>query len=137
MAYRRPQRVLITKRFRFEAAHHLPWHEGKCKWLHGHSYKLEVTVGIALDFEKYPAHGMAPDRNGVVMDFGDLKKIVTNRIINMLDHKNLNDMWSNPTAEAVAMSIFTIVSGDSGLPPGVFVERVRLWETEDSYVTVD
>jgi 6-pyruvoyltetrahydropterin/6-carboxytetrahydropterin synthase len=64
----------ISKTFYFDMTHRLSFHEGKCNNLHGHTYKLEVFVSGDLD------------KHGFVIDFGDLKKIVTEDIINLLDH---------------------------------------------------
>lgn len=88
----------ITKRFDFEAAHVLPWHPGKCKRLHGHSYKLEVDVTGNLD------------ENGIVADFTDLKELVKNEVVDKYDHQNLNDYFGNPTAEVMAQKFFEILS---------------------------
>ena len=68
--------MLITKEFTFDAAHKLDWHQGKCKNLHGHTYKLQVTVVGELN------------KNGIVIDFGDLKNIVNNKVIEVLFTKN-------------------------------------------------
>ncbi len=54
--------------------HRLPFHKGKCYNLHGHTYKLQVTIEGE------------PDKNGFVMDFGDLKKIVKETVLEKLDH---------------------------------------------------
>src|SRR5437667_8964526 len=59
---------VVTKIFHFESAHHLPGHRGKCAHLHGHSYRLEVTIrGPIKDMPGESDHGM-------VMDFGDLSR---------------------------------------------------------------
>jgi len=66
--------IRITKRFNFEAGHALHGYEGKCKNIHGHSYKLDVTVqGIPIKDRSNPKYGM-------VIDFADLKKIVKEEI---------------------------------------------------------
>ena len=57
----------VVRRFRFEAAHHLPRHEGKCREMHGHSYELIVTVERPVD-----------EYSGMVIDFSDLKRVVRN-----------------------------------------------------------
>lgn len=72
--------ILLTKEFVFDAAHQLDWHNGKCKNLHGHTYKLQVTIGGNLN------------KDGVLFDFGDLKNIVNNKVINLLDHHYLNEI---------------------------------------------
>lgn len=72
--------IRLTKEFRFEMAHALWNYDGLCKNLHGHSYILNVTViGEPIKDENNPKLGM-------VMDFGDLKKIVNEEIVDKLDH---------------------------------------------------
>jgi 6-pyruvoyltetrahydropterin/6-carboxytetrahydropterin synthase len=66
----------VTKTFKFESAHRLPWHQGDCKNLHGHSYRLEVE----LEGE--------PDERGMLIDFADIKRIIK-PLVNMLDHATL------------------------------------------------
>jgi len=82
----------VCRRFEFEAAHSLPNHSGKCRELHGHSYRLVVTV----DQDVEPHSGMA-------MDFSDLKQIVTREVLQEIDHKCVNDVIDNPTAELMAV----------------------------------
>ncbi len=73
-------KIRLTKEFRFEMAHALWNYDGLCKNLHGHSYILNVTViGEPIADENNPKLGM-------VMDFGDLKKIVNEEIVDRLDH---------------------------------------------------
>lgn len=84
----------MTKTFGFEAAHVLPWHPGKCARMHGHSYRLEVTVSGAVD-----------DR-GVVVEFGDLSAVVQRAVVDRCDHRVLNDLDDNPTAERLALLFF-------------------------------
>lgn len=72
--------VRVTKSFNFETAHALYGYDGKCKNIHGHSYKLFVTVkGNPIQESKNPKYGM-------VIDFGDIKKIVNSEIIDVFDH---------------------------------------------------
>jgi 6-pyruvoyltetrahydropterin/6-carboxytetrahydropterin synthase len=73
-------KIRITKQFTFEAGHALYGYDGKCKNLHGHSYKLFVTViGSPIADPKNVKYGM-------VLDFGDLKKIVNEEIVDVFDH---------------------------------------------------
>lgn len=58
----------VAKRFRWEAAHRLPWHEGQCRHLHGHSYRM--TVELRGD----------PSGDGMLMDFKHLKQILTSPV---------------------------------------------------------
>ncbi|MFY0631960.1 MAG: 6-carboxytetrahydropterin synthase [Flavobacteriaceae bacterium] len=72
--------IRITKQFNFETGHALYGYDGKCKNIHGHSYKLSVTViGTPIDDQSNVKYGM-------VIDFGDLKKIVKEEIVDIFDH---------------------------------------------------
>jgi 6-pyruvoyltetrahydropterin/6-carboxytetrahydropterin synthase len=74
------QIIRITKEFKFEMAHALLGYDGPCKNIHGHSYALNVTIaGYPIDDENNPKLGM-------VMDFGDLKKIVRKAVVDIFDH---------------------------------------------------
>ncbi len=115
----------ITKQFRFEAAHSLPNHDGKCRNLHGHSYLLEVTISgdIVSDGPK----------TGMIMDFSDLTKIVDEEIINQWDHQFLNDILPFTTsAEHLAQECFRRLQNRK-----LNIERIRLWETSKCYVEVE
>lgn len=121
-------KVYITKRFTFEACHRLSEYAGKCSNLHGHSYKLEVTVSGNVDKNKR-----------FVMDFGDLKGLVYALIISSHDHNYLNNLYVEPTAEHMAVGIFNqidkVIKDENRFNIGseTKLESVKLWETEDSY----
>lgn len=83
----------IKAEFEFDAAHFLPNHKGLCHNLHGHHYFL--TVEIQGQIISDPARS----DYGMIMDFGDLKKIVKEAIIDVCDHNCLNNLYDNPTAE--------------------------------------
>ena len=112
----------IGKIFSFEAAHRLPHHGGQCANPHGHSYRLEVVIS-GLPQTHGPAQGM-------IMDFNDLTAIVSEVVLNH-DHKNLNDMYDNPTAENMIERIARDINGC--LPYGITLSLLRLWETEKCY----
>lgn len=115
--------MYVTKIFEFEASHHLPNYVGACHNLHGHSYKLEVTVGGSVQTEG--------EKSGMIIDFKDLKKIVKDEVIDRYDHSNLNDYFDNPTAELMVESIgYDIMKK---LPREVFLVSCKLWETSTSY----
>jgi len=124
--------ITITKIFEFAAGHHLPHHEGACKNKHGHNFKLEITVGKRLkdllledaSLENFPSKGM-------VMDFSDLKKIVKEKAIDLLDHKYLNDVISNPTAELLVIEIRGLIGNE--IEKYGRLLKVRLWESSTSY----
>ena len=115
--------ITVTKRFQFEAAHSLKGYLGDCSRPHGHSYKLEVTVAnIILD-------------DDMVIDFKELTYIVKEYIIKQWDHQDLNTLEvfkeDRPTAENMVTAICQVLN--KYLPDTIEVERIRLWETEDSY----
>jgi len=87
-------RTRVTRAFTFDAAHQLPWHAGKCQRLHGHTYRLEVSVEGPLD------------EHGIVWDFADLDEMVRREVLDRYDHRYLNDLLDNPTAELLATQIW-------------------------------
>ncbi|MDH3627022.1 MAG: 6-carboxytetrahydropterin synthase QueD [Acidobacteriota bacterium] len=108
----------VRRRFPFEAAHKLPNHPGKCKELHGHSYKLFVTVDREVDAE-----------SGMAIDFSDLKTIVREHVVNRLDHRYINEIIDNPTAERMAVWCWQqLTRGLDGLV------EIELHETENCSV---
>lgn len=120
------KKVYVTKEFSFEAAHHLVNYDGDCANLHGHSYKLQVTVSGSIDpkDQTYASDCM-------VIDFKGLKSIVDAFIIGTHDHKDLNTIYDNPTAEIMVISMFDTIN--SILPRDIKLESVKLWETATSY----
>lgn len=109
----------IRKHFRFEAAHVLPHHAGKCARMHGHSYRLEVAVSGSLQTSG-PASGM-------VEDFEVIKNIAREHAIDKLDHQTLNDFVENPTAEHVVIWIWKALA-----PHLPNLDELVLWETANS-----
>ncbi|NTW23256.1 MAG: 6-carboxytetrahydropterin synthase [Lentimicrobium sp.] len=138
-------KIRLTKEFKFEMAHALAGFPGPCRHIHGHSYELFVTVkGIPVSDEKSPYFGM-------VMDFGQLKDIVRNQIINEFDHSlvlhratappqitELGDFVSRlilvdyqPTSENLLIDFAERLKGQ--LPPEVSLFSLKLRETVTSY----
>jgi 6-pyruvoyltetrahydropterin/6-carboxytetrahydropterin synthase len=120
------KRVLVNKEFTFDAAHHLHCYEGKCKNLHGHTYK--VIFGIS---------GFV-DEIGLVLDFGDIKTIWKEKIEIYLDHRYLNEMLPpmNTTAENMVVWIFEQMEEalkEINTDQDLRVEFVRLYETPTAY----
>ena len=138
--------IRITKRFSFEAGHALYGYDGKCKNLHGHSYKLSVTViGAPITDKTNPKFGM-------VIDFTDLKRIVIEEIIDKFDHstifnkntphiklaKTLRDEGHNvllvdyqPTTECMVTDFAKKIT--ERLPNNIKLSSLKLQETESSY----
>jgi 6-pyruvoyltetrahydropterin/6-carboxytetrahydropterin synthase len=87
--------------------------------MHGHSYRLEVAV-------RGPIQTAGPAR-GMIEDFDTIKRIVRERVIDILDHQTLNDLIDNPTAEHIAMWAWRALENDlQGL------DELVLWETANS-----
>ncbi|MBC8396830.1 MAG: 6-carboxytetrahydropterin synthase [Flavobacteriales bacterium] len=138
--------IRITKRFSFEAGHALYGYDGKCKNLHGHSYKLSVTViGTPITDKTNPKFGM-------VIDFTDLKRIVTEEIVDKFDHatifnkntphvklaKTLKGEGHNvplvdyqPTTECMVTDFARKIT--KRLPINLRLHSLKLQETESSY----
>ena len=129
------ERVYVTKKVSFEAAHFLPNYQGSCGNLHGHSYKLEVTVSAVINTNKWKEGEKLNPTEGMVLDFKNLKNAI-NAVVGKYDHANLNEFFVLPTAECMAVSIyneFVEYTKHYLLPDQFRVESVKLWETEDSY----
>ena len=137
--------IRITKIYNFEMAHILKDYDGPCRNIHGHSYKLYVTViGSPLSDESSPKKGM-------VMDFKDLKSIVKEHIVDRFDHalvisrntdpemilsmkKHMEKLILvdyQPTSENLVADFAAIIK--SHLPEHVKLHNLRLWETASSY----
>lgn len=138
--------VRITKQFSFETGHALYGYDGKCRNVHGHSYKLSVTViGEPISDKSNVKYGM-------VIDFGDLKKIVKREIVDVFDHatvfnkntphlelaKELQDRDHNvilvdyqPTSENMIQDFAEKINFQ--LPSQLKLFSLKLQETETSY----
>jgi 6-pyruvoyltetrahydropterin/6-carboxytetrahydropterin synthase len=138
--------IRITKQFSFETGHALYGYDGKCKNVHGHSYKLSVTV-IGK-----PITDNTNVKFGMVIDFGDLKKIVKEEIVNVFDHatvfnkntphvelaKELKDRGHNvllvdyqPTSEMMVIDFSKKIS--KRLPKHIKLHSLKLQETDSSF----
>lgn len=138
--------IRITKQFTFETGHALYGYDGKCRNVHGHSYKLSVTViGNPISDSSHVKFGM-------VIDFSDLKKIVKEEIVDVFDHatvfnKNtphveLAEELSNrghnvllvnyqPTSEMMVIDFSEKIN--ARLPQTIKLHSLKLQETESSY----
>lgn len=91
----------LEKEFRFEASHQLPYHDGKCARLHGHSW-----VGRLICRGNHTIDSGA--KSGMVVDYSDMKKAIQPLLDNFLDHWHLNDTTGiiSPTSELIAEWIY-------------------------------
>jgi 6-pyruvoyltetrahydropterin/6-carboxytetrahydropterin synthase len=112
----------------FAAAHNLRNYKGKCENLHGHNYKLRVTLA-----------GEKLDATGLLYDFVHLKQAIQT-VIRSLDHKYLNELSPfdvlNPSAENISRYIYDEVAKQlKGGPDGTGVASVTVWETDVTAAT--
>jgi 6-pyruvoyltetrahydropterin/6-carboxytetrahydropterin synthase len=121
----------ITKLFEFEASHKLPYHQGKCKEWHGHSYKLEIEVSGPRRTTRRGDPDISDE--GMIMDFSELKELVKTKIIDKMDHTSLNSFFLNPTAEEIINWIVYELRLGLKEKGKIRLVRVRLWETSTSY----
>ena len=109
----------------FAAGHALRGYRGKCERVHGHNYKVQVSV-----------EGAELDAAGLLMDFVELKRLL-HGVMDRLDHEFLNDVAPfdavNPTAENMAKYFHDEIARD--LPPDVRLIYVKIWETDTSTAT--
>ena len=137
--------IKITKQFSFEMAHALRNYDGLCRNIHGHSYKMDITLA------GQPLHDESSPKNGMVMDFGDLKRLVNEEVISLLDHALVLNAKTDaqlvhvlkqnyekivivdfqPTTE----NLLNFIAGkiQTRLPDDVKLTCVRLRETDTSY----
>ncbi|MEG3656329.1 6-carboxytetrahydropterin synthase [Arenibacter palladensis] len=138
--------IRITKQFNFETGHALFGYDGKCRNVHGHSYKLSVTV-IGK-----PITDTTHVKLGMVIDFGDLKKIVKEEIVDQFDHatvfnkntphvelaQELTDRGHNvilanyqPTSENMVLDFADRIK--ARLPKDISLHSLKLQETDTSF----
>jgi len=146
--------MLVTKEFTFDSAHFLPNYYGKCEHMHGHTYRLRVTVDGKVG------------ENGLVIDFVILKKIVKEKVLEKLDHRVINDTIKVASCENTAIWIWDQLINleslikeqldDPNLPKSITkyfkdnkeseidtsdfssqikLFEIKLWETPSSFVT--
>jgi 6-pyruvoyltetrahydropterin/6-carboxytetrahydropterin synthase len=138
--------IRITKQFNFETGHALYGYDGKCKNVHGHSYKLSVTViGQPIDDNSQVKYGM-------VIDFSDLKKIVKEEVVDVFDHATVFNKNTphvelaeelktrghhvilvdyQPTSEMMVIDFAEKIK--QRLPESINLFSLRLQETETSF----
>ncbi len=138
--------IRLTKEFSFETAHALEGYDGACRHIHGHSYRLFVTVRGVPEMSKESA------KYGMVLDFGELKRIVNEQIISRLDHalvlcnsdlsqgvvERVGGIYTNiilteyqPTCENMLSDFAARIS--SQLPESVSLYSLKLHETATSF----
>jgi 6-pyruvoyltetrahydropterin/6-carboxytetrahydropterin synthase len=139
-------KIRITKQFSFETGHALYGYDGKCKNVHGHSYKLSVTV-IGR-----PIKNRNDVKFGMVIDFGDLKKIVKEEVVDQFDHATVFNETTphielaaelknrghhvilvnyQPTSENMVIDFAQRIK--SRLPEGIDLFSLKLQETDSSF----
>lgn len=138
-------KIRVTKQFGFEMSHALLNYDGLCRNIHGHSYKLQITV------KGQPANEPGSPKDGMVIDFSILKKIIQEKIISQLDHSlminenaptdklnALGEMYERhqvvpfqPTSENLVVYIAEKVK--PLLPEHIELFCVRLYETSNSF----
>ena len=135
--------IRITKEFQFEMAHALVGYDGPCKNIHGHSYKLDVTIKGKVK------SGTSDSDEGMVIDFGVIKKIVKELIVDEYDHslvlnqkmdidKSQFDFMNKlillpfqPTCELLLVHFSALIQ--EALPPNIHLHHLMLRETPTSY----
>ncbi len=137
--------IRLTREFSFEMSHVLRNYDGPCRNVHGHSYRLFVTLsGIPVNDADNP-------KNGMVMDFTELKNIVLSRIVNQFDHSvvisrdfdrekrgMMENIFGNtvvvdyqPTCENLVADFASRLINE--MPAGIMLHSLRLYETAKSY----
>lgn len=146
--------IEVTKEFTFDTAHSLTFHEGKCRNLHGHTYKLQLSVVGTVVQDSEPDSGM-------IADFGIIKKIVEDNWLSKVDHgyifsnNAISDggfsrellqllekyemlsyfMTFEPTCENLVREIFNQLNIPFKIA-GMEISEIKLWETPTSFATL-
>ena len=110
--------MILRQSFRFEAAHRLPMHAGKCFHMHGHSYRFALSLDLPVD-----------PRTGMAIDFDEIAAVVRETVLGTWDHKNLNDFLENPTAENIVVEMWRKIA-----PRVAGLTEIELWEMPESSV---
>jgi len=139
------KKIRVSKEFHFEMAHALWNYDGLCRHIHGHSYKLIITI------IGEPIEDGNDQKLGMVLDFADLKAIVKEPVVDYFDHSLVinrgaenylpdepNEMYDKvhlmdfqPTCENLVLYIAEKVQ--ARLSPGIGLYSVKLYETATSY----
>jgi len=137
--------IRVTKEFSFEMAHALWNYDGPCRNVHGHSYRLFVTLS------GFPINDPENPKNGMVIDFSELKNIVKKEIVNVFDHavivsrkfdKDKTELFSKMFGNTVLVdyqpTCENLVTDFAGriirnLPQGIKLNNLKLYETATSF----
>ena len=152
--------VTATKHFEFAMAHNLPYHDGKCAFIHGHNYGMDITVARKANNERRKEDS----EYGMVIDFKNLNKIVNDNIIEKYDHalvlwdelksnqiivldqfieahKNDKDLFDDYRIRTVPYRVtvenMCVYFAEELYPvlakDGIILKKIKIWETRDSY----
>lgn len=127
-------KMLVTTSANLEAAHCLKGKRysdeenikiyGKCSNLHGHNYKLFVTVSGEVQ------------EDGMIINFKEMKEIIREKIVERFDHKYLNEVMQEvPTAENMCIVIWNILEGEFNVL-NIELYELKLYETDNSFITI-
>jgi 6-pyruvoyltetrahydropterin/6-carboxytetrahydropterin synthase len=115
--------MFVSKDFKFDAAHNIVDYMGMCERLHGHTYRLRVSLRGS------------PGDDGMILDFGIMKKLVNEQVVEILDHSYLNEIIPQSTTENLAQWIWERL--DPVLKGGNYsLSEIVVWETDTSFVTL-
>ena len=115
------EKIQITRRLEFDAGHRIPNHEGQCRHLHGHRYSLEITIeGKIVQLN-------GASNEGMVIDFGDIKKIAQELIIDPWDHSFL---VYKKYLEVLSTAIFNRYQNR------IYLQKIRLYETPNCWADI-
>jgi 6-pyruvoyltetrahydropterin/6-carboxytetrahydropterin synthase len=109
----------VAREFTFDSAHFILDDKGSpCEEPHGHTYRLRIVVEGPV----------RPD--GMVVDFTEIKRVVNEQVMPYVDHKDLNKLLKNPTAENIARWIYEALSDKFN------IVSVRVWEGENKFAEI-
>lgn len=116
-----PEEITVVKRVSFDAAHYLPNYKGKCANMHGHHWVVELGVKGLIG------------ESGMVIDFVLLKNFLEDEVVKVFDHKLINDIIPNPTAENICLWVKEAFRTWGWSVTKCKLDFIQVWETGDSY----
>jgi 6-pyruvoyltetrahydropterin/6-carboxytetrahydropterin synthase len=146
------EEISITRRLEFDSGHRIPNHDGQCRHLHGHRYAIEVTLTGSV------AHNPGKADDGMVLDFGDIKRLTNQYVVEPWDHaflvakedaglvEYLNSIPNHktvvmervPTVENLASAAFRVLQPvfEKAFEGRLQLSSIRLYETPNCWADV-
>lgn len=118
--------MIVARKVSFDAAHSLPYYLGKCANLHGHRWTVELAV-----------EGEIAGDTGMVVDFSKIDQWMQENIMEVFDHRLMNEKLGNPTAETLALYLVAVFASNYyTISADIKLAWIKVWETPKSMVMI-